>query len=97
MNSHLIKTLALAALMNVRTAVAQTTPPMIPATPQVTTQLTTVGSAIHADPMDARLSAPIGHRQPRPKDVTVGEVGKIDAVDAESAAVDRKLNICRGC
>lgn len=102
MNSHLIKTVMLAALMNARAAIAQTTPPMIPATPQVTShvtsQLTTVGSAIHADPMDPRLSAPIGHRQPRLKDVTVGEVGgRIDQVDAESAAVDRKLNICRGC
>jgi hypothetical protein len=98
MNNHLIKTVMLAALMNVRTAVAQTNPPVMPATPQVTSQLVTVGSAVRADPMDARLSAPIGHRQPRPKDITVGEAGgKLDHIDAESAAVDRKLNICRGC
>jgi hypothetical protein len=94
MNSHLIKTVMLAALMNARAAVAQTTPPVMP---QLASQLTTVGSAVHADPMEPRLSAPIGHRQPRIKDVTVGQVGKIDQVDAESAAIDRKLNICRGC
>jgi hypothetical protein len=98
MNSHLIKTLMLAALMNARAAVAQTNPPVMPTMPQVTTQLTTVGSAVRSDPMDPRLSVPVGHRQPRLKEVTVGEVGgKIDQVDAESAAVDRKLNICRGC
>jgi hypothetical protein len=89
-NSHnVIKTFVLAALMNVRTVVAQTNPPIPP--------LTTVGAAVQSEPYDPRMSAPIGHRQPRLKDVTVGEAGKIDQVDAESAAVDRKLNICRGC
>jgi hypothetical protein len=90
MNSQLIKTFLVAALMNVRTVVAQTNPPTVP-------QLTTVGSAVQSEPYDPRMSAPIGHRQPRLKDVTVGEAGKIDRIDAESAAVDRKLNICRGC
>ncbi|WP_407155111.1 hypothetical protein [Bradyrhizobium sp. STM 3557] len=90
MNSHhVIKTFVLAALMNMRTVVAQTNPP-IP-------QLSTVGMAAQSEPYDPRMSTPIGHRQPRPKDVTVGEASKIDQIDAESAAVDRKLTICRGC
>ncbi|MET0219492.1 MAG: hypothetical protein ABW213_02425 [Tardiphaga sp.] len=93
MNNNLIKTLMLAALMNVRAAVAQTNPPMMTTMPHVTT----VGSTIHTDPLDPRLSAPIGHRQPRLQDVTVGQAGKLDQPDAESVAVDRKLTICRGC
>jgi hypothetical protein len=52
---------------------------------------------VQSEPYDPRTSTPIGHRQPRLKDVTVGEAGKIDQIDAESAAVDRKLTICRGC
>jgi hypothetical protein len=93
MNNNLIKTLMLAALMNVRAAVAQTNPPMMTTMPQVTT----VGSTIHSDPFDPRMSTPIGHRQPRLQDVTVGQAGKFDQPDPESAAVDRKLTICRGC
>ena len=90
MKSHnLIKTFMLAALVNLRTVVAQTNPPM--------PQLTTVGTAVQSEPYDPRMSAPVGHRQPRLRDVTVGESGRVDRIDAESAAVDRKLTICRGC
>jgi hypothetical protein len=94
MNNHLIKTVLLAALINARAAVAQTAPPLMP---QVTSQFTSVGSAVRVDPLDPRLSTPIGHRQPRTKDVAVGEAGKPDPIEAESVAVDRKLTICRGC
>jgi hypothetical protein len=90
MKSHnLIKTFALAALVNVRSVVAQTNPPP--------PQLTTFGAGVQSEPFDPRMPTPIGHRQPRLKDVTVGEAGKVDPIDAESAAVDRKLTICRGC
>jgi len=88
-SQNVIKTFMLAALMNMRTVVAQSNPP-IP-------QLTTLGAEAQSEPYDPRFAAPIGHRQPRLKDVTVGEAGKIDQIDAESAAVDRKLTICRGC
>jgi hypothetical protein len=93
MTNSLIKTLMLAALMNVRAAVAQTNPPMMATMPQVTT----AGSTVRSDPFDPRLSTPIGHRQPRIQDVTVGQAGKFDQRDSESVAVDRKLTICRGC
>ena len=94
MNNHLIKIVLLAALINARAAIAQTNPPMMP---QVPTQLKTVGSTVQPDALDPRLSAPVGHRQPRLKDVRVGEAGKLDPIEAESADVDRKLTICRGC
>ncbi|HEU0147688.1 MAG TPA: hypothetical protein VFR21_12520 [Bradyrhizobium sp.] len=94
MNNHLIKIVSLAALINARAAIAQTNPPMMS---EVATQLKTVGSTIQADSLDPRLSAPVGHRQPRLTDVRVGEAGKLDPIEAESAAIDRKLTICRGC
>jgi len=86
-SNNLIKTFVLAALMNARAAVAQTNP-QIP-------QLTTAGAAVQSEPFDPRQSAPIGHRQPRIKDVM--DAGRVDQIDAEAAAVDRKLTICRGC
>jgi hypothetical protein len=48
---------------------------------------------------DTRLigSAPIGHRQPHSGDVPSENTGDIERIGAEDAAVDRKLNICRGC
>lgn len=90
MNNQLIKTFMLAMLMNARTAVVQASPPVIPSP-------ATVGEVVQSTPFDPRMTAPIGHRQPRLKDVTVGEAGKRDVIDEESAAIDRKLTICRGC
>jgi hypothetical protein len=48
---------------------------------------------------DTRLigSAPVGHRQPHSSDVPLENSSDIEHVGAEDAAVDRKLNICRGC
>jgi hypothetical protein len=49
---------------------------------------------------DTRLigSAPIGHRQPRARDVPSENPNDLDYIGAEDAAVDRKINnICRGC
>jgi hypothetical protein len=48
---------------------------------------------------DARLigNAPVGHRQPRVRDVPSENSSDLEHVGAEDAEVDRKLNICRGC
>jgi hypothetical protein len=40
--------------------------------------------------------APGGHRQPDPRDVP-SEAGHLEHIAEEDAAVDRELNICRGC
>jgi len=43
--------------------------------------------------------APVGHRQPRPRDVP--EITQLSPIDSElrrlDEEVDRKLTICRGC
>lgn len=41
--------------------------------------------------------APIGHRQPRAKDVPRGIDENLGARSPEDQAVDRKLRICRDC
>jgi hypothetical protein len=41
--------------------------------------------------------APIGHRQPNAKDVPENVLRSEDAVKPDDTALDRKLNICRGC
>ena len=48
---------------------------------------------------DTRLigNAPVGHRQPRARDIPSENTSDIEYISTEDAAVDRKLNICRGC
>jgi len=41
--------------------------------------------------------APIGHRQPKARDVPRGVEENLGARSPEDAAVDRKLRICRDC
>ena len=41
--------------------------------------------------------APVGHRQPRTRDVPSENPNSLDHISAEDAAVDRKLVICRRC
>ena len=47
-----------------------------------------------------RDRAPIGHRQPRPQDLPPGVVrgeNGTSGTTAEERALDKKLEICRGC
>jgi hypothetical protein len=46
---------------------------------------------------DARRQAPIGHRQPTPKDLPSGLEQNLGTRSLEDQALDRKLQICRGC
>jgi hypothetical protein len=43
------------------------------------------------------MPAPVGHRQPHARDIPSESPGDIERVGEEDRAVDRKLNICRGC
>ncbi len=88
---NLIKTAALLALLGSRIAMAQTMgkSPAGPAAPIVTLSLA-------QDPRSVG-GAPIGHRQPHAADVPSDAAGHLEQLSAEDAAVDRKLNICRGC
>jgi hypothetical protein len=89
----LITVVALVALFDSPAAIAQT----------VGNARSSAGPANPTAPsslmQDTRLigSAPIGHRQPHSGDVPSENTGDIERIGAEDAAVDRKLNICRGC
>jgi hypothetical protein len=41
--------------------------------------------------------APVGHRQPHARDIPLENASDLERIGEEDAAVDRKLNICRGC
>jgi hypothetical protein len=40
---------------------------------------------------------PIGHRQPRLRDLPFAAISELERLSAEDRALDRKLMICRGC
>ena len=89
-----IKTVAVLALLGSRGAIAQT----------VGTARPSAGSPITATApfsltQEARSigGAPVGHRQPRARDVPSQLPGDLERLTEEDAAVDRKLIICRGC
>jgi hypothetical protein len=90
---YLIKMVTLMALLDSPAAIAQT----------IGDARSSAGPASPTAPSplmhDARLlgSAPVGHRQPLSRDVPSQNGGDIEHIGAEDAAVDRKLNICRGC
>jgi len=56
------------------------------------------GSAQRTDkPATSAREAPIGHRQPRAKDVPPWIQDNLGTRSLEDEAIDRKLRICRDC
>ena len=90
---NLIKTVTVLVLLGGRAGVAQT----------METARSSAGYSTASAPtrltQDTRLSggAPVGHRQPRARDVPSQNPGDLERLTEEDAAVDRKLTICRGC
>ena len=91
---NMIKIVAILALLGSRGAFAQT----------VGTARSSAGSSNTATApfslmQDTRLigGAPVGHRQPRARDVPAQSPSELERLNAEDAAIDRKLIICRGC
>ena len=90
---NMIKIVTILALLGGRGAIAQTVGP---------TRSSVVSSSIATGPLSlaphARsIEAPLGHRQPRARDVPLQSPTEIERLTAEDAAIDRKLVICRGC
>jgi hypothetical protein len=50
-----------------------------------------------ASDTQGRMQAPVGHRQPRPADLPAGIARDEGARTPEQRALDRTLQICRGC
>lgn len=91
---HVIKIVAMLALLGSRGAIAQT----------LGAARSSAGSSITATApfsltQDMRVigGAPVGHRQPRAHDVPPQSPSEFERLTAEDAAIDRKLIICRGC
>jgi len=92
MHQLLLRTLILTALLGSRAVDAQTTG--MARSPAVAT----TAPAAALPPPDLRLAgAPIGHRQPRMRDVLSETPATLETIGEEDRAVDRKLTICRGC
>jgi hypothetical protein len=79
---NLIRIAALLALLSSRTTMAQT-----------------IGSAASSLTQNTRLigGAPVDHPQPHASNIPSQNAIDIERIGEEDAAVDRKLNICRGC
>ena len=90
---NLIRSAAFLAVLNSRVAIAQT---IGSARSPIGLANQTV-SSLHAPDVRSVGGAPIGHRQPRTSDFLSENSEDIARLSAEDAAVDRKLNICRGC
>jgi hypothetical protein len=89
---NLIRIAVLLALLGSRTTIAQT----------IGSAGSSAGSASATAPssltQNTRLiGAPVGHRQPQAADIPSQNASDLEHIDEEDAAVDRKLNICRGC
>jgi hypothetical protein len=89
---NVIRTIVVLAMFGSRATIAQTvgsaTSPAHSASATVPLLLT----------QNTRLiGAPVGHRQPHVRDVPSENPGDLEHIGEEDAAVDRKLNICRGC
>lgn len=79
--------------INARAAAAQTAAPAPSSlasviVPVASSQLPNAGMAGRA---------PIGHRQPRMRDVPAENPDDLERRDEEDVKIDRKLIICRGC
>jgi hypothetical protein len=91
---NLITTIALIALLNSPVAIGQsiesTGSSAVPEGSTTPSSLTRGTQSIG--------DAPVGHRQPRARDIPSRSSNDLDQSSAEDAAVDRKINnICRGC
>jgi len=90
---NLIRIAVLLALLGSRATIAQT----------IGSAGSPAGSASATAPssltQNTRLigGAPVGHRQPHTSDVPSQNASDLEHIGEEDAAVDRKLNICRGC
>jgi hypothetical protein len=90
----MIKIVTILALLGSRGAIAET---VGPARSSVVSSSTAAGPLSLAQRTRVVDEAPVGHRQPRARDVPLQSPAEIERLAPEDAAIDRKLVICRGC
>jgi hypothetical protein len=94
---NLIRTIVVLAMFGSRATIAQT---IGSAPSSAHTASATMPSLLAPSLLaqNTRLAgAPVGHRQPHARDVPSENAVDLEHIGEEDAAVDRKLNICRGC
>jgi hypothetical protein len=91
---NMIKIVTILALLSSRGAIAQTAGPARSSVVSSSTAAGPLSLAQHTRSID---EAPVGHRQPRARDVPLQSPTEIERLTPEDAAIDRKLVICRGC
>jgi len=91
---NVMKIAAIMAFLGSRGAVAQAVQAVRPSTGSFSTAAEPFSHAQNTRPVDG---APVGHRQPQAGDVPSQSPDELERLNAEDAAVDRKLVICRGC
>ena len=90
---NFIKMVAVLALLGGHAGIAQTME-----TARSPVEHSTVPAPLRSE-QDPRpdAGAPVGHRQPRARDLPAHNPDDLERLTEEDAAVDRKLTICRGC
>ena len=89
---NLIRTIVVLVMFGSRATIAQT---VGSATSSAHFASATVPSLLTQNTQS--IGAPVGHRQPHAHDVPSENAVDLEHIGEEDAAVDRKLNICRGC
>ena len=91
---NVIKIVTILAFLGSRGAIAQTV-----GSARSSAGSSTTAAGAFSLAQDNRLidGAPVGHRQPRARDLPPQSSGELERLTPEDAAVDRKLVICRGC
>ena len=92
---NVIKMVALLAFLGNREALAQTVG-LAQSPTKSMTATATLKPTQDSRSMSVGL-APIGHRQPRVRDLPFEAVSELERLSAEDSTVDRELMICRGC
>ena len=91
---NVMKIVTMLAFLGSRGAAAQMVEAARPSNGPISTPAGPVSLAQNAGVLN---EAPVGHRQPQARDVPSQIPGELESLNAEDAAVDRKLVICRGC
>ena len=90
---NLIRIAVLLALLGSRTTIAQT----IGSAGSSAGSASAMAASSLAQNTPLIGLAPVGHRQPHARDIPSQNASDLERISEEDAAVDRKLNICRGC
>ena len=94
---NLIRTVVLLVMFGSRATIAQTVGSATSSAQSACATMPTLRVPSLLAQNTRLIGAPVGQRQPHARDVPSENPGDLEHIGEEDAAVDRKLNICRGC